>query len=216
MWLFFWVRSRAAVPLSSDQSHHRGDGHPPEQSGWWSSGAGQRPAAPEGQPPPLTCSYRLDCVSESICSWCVCSAVAVCKWCEGDVLLPVDCRLLGRLHRPDNRNSCKFFSQDTAKVLEPVENIVPFDLRSPTVLNLFSNSSLHLPRVQPHSKQRRACDIWASTSRLLGPARLSDTSWEERRCLWGQFSLMHLLTVLLLQDYKEFHMDLTMKSSVVR
>lgn len=75
---------------------------------------------------------------------CVCSAVAVCKWCEGDVLLPVDCRLLGRLHRPDNRNSCKFFSQDTAKVLEPVENIVPFDLRSPTVLCICLESK-HAP-----------------------------------------------------------------------
>lgn len=79
----------------------------------------------------------------------------------------------------------------------------------------FSNSSLHLPQVKQHYKQKKGCDIWASTSKHLGHALLSDIFLEEHRCSWGQFLLMHLLTVLLLQDYKEFQMDLTMKISVI-
>lgn len=75
-----------------------------------------------------------------------------------------------------------------------------------------SNSSLHPPQVKRHYKQKRDCDIWASTLKRLGPAQLFDISLEEHLCLWGQFSPTHLLTVLPLQDYKEFQMDLMMKN----
>lgn len=84
-----------------------------------------------------------------------------------------------------------------------------------TFLFTFFNSSLHPPQVKQHYKQKRGCGIWASTLKHLGHALLSDISFEEHRCSWGQFSLMHLLTVLLLQDYKEFQRDLTMRSSVI-
>lgn len=135
----------------------------------------------------------------------MCSPVSVCKWCKGNVLLLVDCRLLGRFHWPDNRSSCEFCCEDIKACITCKKKF--------HICSKLSNSFLHPPQVKHQYKRKRDCDIWASTSKHLGPALLFDISLEERPCLWGQFLPTHLLIVLPLQDYKEFQMDLMMKIS---
>lgn len=125
---------------------------------------------------------------------------SVCERCKGNVLLPVDRGLLGRLHRPNNRNSCESTAACRIVFLMLKMHSIPVNqhfLMSP-------DSSSHRHWVKPHCEQRRSWDIWASTSKLPAPALSFATSWEERLCSLGLFSLMRPLTALLSQDYKDF------------